>query len=120
VANEVFIVIPLVPPSVNHYKMRTRRGVTFVYSSAARFKEAVAIFSKGQRVTGAAYEVRVVVYLGKGQRSDLDNLLKIPIDGLVAARVIASDAGIMRLIAEKGRDRANPRTEITVKPWEEA
>jgi Holliday junction resolvase RusA-like endonuclease len=47
-----------------------------------------------------------------------DNFNKVIIDALVAARVIPGDAGRNRVTVDKGRDWANPRTEITVKARE--
>lgn len=116
-SQEVKFTVPLVPPSVNHYKMRTNRGVTFVGKEAKAFKQAVAIFSRGQQLEAEAYEVSAVFYLGHGQRGDLDNLLKCTLDGLAESRVIRTDAAVMRLTAEKSRDKENPRTEITVKEF---
>jgi Holliday junction resolvase RusA-like endonuclease len=110
----VKIVIPLIPPSVNHYKMRTRKGVTFVSREAKSFKEAVAVIAGGQRSDGKFFRVHIAVFLGKGGKGDVDNFAKCCLDGLADARVIHSDAAITSLTIEKSRDIENPRTEITV------
>jgi len=114
---KVSFTVPLVPPSVNHYKMRTRKGVTFVSKEAIAFKEAVAVYGRGLHVEAEAYQVTAHIYLGLGQRGDLDNFLKCALDGLTAANVIRSDAAVTKIIAEKFRDRENPRTEFTIEAW---
>lgn len=107
--------VPLVPPSVNHYKMRTRKGVTFVSKEAKEFKRQVGICARGQSVSAEKYQVTIRIYLGHKGKGDIDNFLKCALDGIAEAGVIHSDAAITHLIAEKYRDRKNPRTEITVK-----
>lgn len=109
------IVIPLIPPSVNHYKLRTRKGVTFVSAEAKAFKAAVGLFARGARVRAGEYEVRLGIYLGKGNKGDVDNFAKCCLDGLTEAGVIHSDAAIVSLTIQKFRDREKPRTEITVR-----
>lgn len=111
---KVSFTVPLVPPSVNHYKMRTRKGVTFVSKEAKAFKEAVAIYGRGLHVEAEAYHVTTRIFLGVGQRGDVDNFLKCALDGLAAAHIIRSDAAVQKITAEKFRDRENPRTEFTI------
>jgi Holliday junction resolvase RusA-like endonuclease len=114
------ITVPLIPPSVNHYKMRTRRGVTFVSDEAKAYKLAVYYHSLRsstdplKRFDSGNLSVEVTVYQGKGDKGDVDNYAKCVLDGLVEAGVIHSDAAITDLILRKRRDRENPRTEITV------
>jgi Holliday junction resolvase RusA-like endonuclease len=120
VSDSVHITVPIVPPSVNHYKMRTRKGVTFVTEDAKTYKKAVYYHSlrsstdPERRFDGGNLSVEVVVYQGKGDKGDVDNYAKCVLDGLVEAGVIHSDAAITDLILRKRRDRENPRTEITV------
>lgn len=111
------LVIPLIPPSVNHYKMRARNGHYFVTKEAKAFKEAIAIFyANGKHDVSWAwrYQVDVALYLGKGQRLDADNCGKVILDGLQEAGVISSDAKVMAFSVKKYRDRDNPRTVIEV------
>lgn len=116
----VQIVVPLIPPSVNHYKMRTRRGVTFVTADAKAFKAAVCYCSLRNTTdpfktfADCDLEVEVIVYQGKGNKGDVDNYAKCVLDGLVEAGVIRSDAAITDLTLRKRRDRDNPRTEINI------
>lgn len=112
---QVSFTVPLVPPSVNHYKMRTRKGVTFVSGEAKAFKQAVAIFGRGQAVEAESYEVSLQIFLGKNGKGDADNFAKCCLDGLVEGGIIRTDAAINKLTIEKTRDWKNPRTEITVK-----
>jgi Holliday junction resolvase RusA-like endonuclease len=121
---EVCFVIPLTPPSVNHYKTRTRRGVTFVSDEAKAYKAAVAMFARRQSMCAGLtttqlgklhYELEVTVYFGKGQKGDGDNLWKCVGDGLKEAGVIHSDAAVSDWIMRVRRDWLNPRTEIAVR-----
>ena len=108
--------VPLVPPSVNHYVKHTRSGRHYVTAEARAFKDSIAIFAAGQTVAAKEYGVEIAVFLGKGDRIDIDNIPKCCLDGLKDAGVIHSDAAITKLTLEKGRDWQNPRTEIEVKP----
>jgi len=58
--------------------------------------------------------VGIVIYLGKGQKGDLDNFSKVCLDSLTACKAIHSDAAVAELFMQKFRDIQNPRTEITV------
>lgn len=110
--------VPLIPPSVNHYKQPRRGGRGFyVTGEATAFKEAVAIFARGKVSTpySSGLSVEINIYLGRGKKGDIDNFAKVCLDGLVEAGIIQSDAGVQELIMRKDRDNANPRTEITVK-----
>lgn len=107
--------VPLVPPSVNSYVRHTRKGRHYVSKEAKAFKEAVAIFGRGQTIRAESYEVRLSIYLGRNGRGDADNFGKVCLDGLVEGGIIRSDADVDRLTIEKFRDRENPRTEIEVK-----
>ena len=113
-AQELTIVVPLEPPSVNHYVKHTRTGRHYVTAEATAFMDAVAIFARGRRLKGDAYRVGFIVYQGKGSKGDVDNYGKVVMDGLAKAGVIHSDAAVNLLTIAKARDWKNPRTEITV------
>ena len=139
----VSFTVPLVPPSVNHYKlpagMRRDRTTgrfrpTFKLSpEALAYKQAVAIFARQATVTPenerdrrcVRYGLFVRVILGKGQHGDGDNFWKCIADGLVEAGVIHTDARVYRWYLDVvDTDRENPRTEITamvlsVEEWPE-
>jgi Holliday junction resolvase RusA-like endonuclease len=124
------IEIPLVPPTVNHYKRPAiirRRGKPPVKGQvltdeARAFKAAVAICARGETVAPATeserrkvrYQLQAIVYLGKGQRGDGDNFWKCLADGLKEAGVIHSDAAVTRWNIDVARDRENPRTVVEV------
>jgi Holliday junction resolvase RusA-like endonuclease len=124
-----FTVPYLIPPSGNHYRVpcvfrdlygKTRRGFK-VTPEAKAYKEAVAVFARGRTVAPpdalkkkTAYDVRMVVVLGRGQRGDEDNFHKVGIDALISAGVIHSDA-YAHCVCDVIRDqRDKPRTEYTV------
>lgn len=111
----VWIVIPLVPPSVNMYVRHTRTGRHYVTKEAQTFKDAVFAYSARRKVRADAYEVEVFVYLGKGDRGDADNFWKVILDALVAAGTIDTDAKASDITLRKRRDWESPRTEIRVR-----
>ena len=118
--NQVSFTVPLVPPSVNHYKKPRMGGRGYyIADEALAFFKAVAIFGRGQTVEAESYEVGLQIFLGKRGKGDADNFAKVCLDGLVRAGIIRTDAGIQKLTIEKFRDWANPRTEITVKAIQE-
>ncbi len=114
------LVIPGTPPSVNHYKVKTRRGVTFVTSEALRFKRDVAVIANHlslcghERKSKNRYAVSIEVYRGAKAKGDVDNYAKLPLDALTEAFVIHSDDAVDELHIFKYRDVGNPRTVITV------
>jgi crossover junction endodeoxyribonuclease RusA len=114
----VEIIVPLLPPSVNHYVKHTRNGRHYVTKEAAAFKDAVALFSKGQQIRLEAYYIEIWFNLGKGVKLDLDNAPKLVLDGLVAAGVIHSDAAVTDLTLHKRRNWKQESTQITI--WQPA
>ncbi len=116
------ITVPLVAPSVNHYKQPsvTRAGHIHwrITPEATAFKDAMRLCARRQMVRGKAYKLEVWIFLGKGQRGDGDNFFKVTADALVEAGVIDSDAKIINWHLYKRRDPANPRTELVVEAIE--
>jgi Holliday junction resolvase RusA-like endonuclease len=124
----IILEIPFTPPSVNHYKkpitLRTSNGprLSFALTDEARaFRDAVAIFARGQTLvpltaterTKIRYALTVTVFLGKNESGDADNYWKCIADSLVKAGVIHSDARVRRWHIEvEDEDRQNPRTLI--------
>ena len=114
--SQVWFVVPLVPPSVNHYVKHARSGIHYVTKDGLAFKEAVFICAQRRQVVKCkAYSLEATVYLGKKQRLDGDNAWKCIADGLKEAKVIHSDAAVKRWLLVIERDWHNPRTEILVK-----
>jgi Holliday junction resolvase RusA-like endonuclease len=117
---EISFTVPLVPPSVNHYKKPRGRGKWYVTGEAQAFKDAVALFARGKRVIAKTYAVDILIYLGANAKGDIDNYAKVVLDGLKDAGVIHSDAAVTVLHMRKARcgpsAADHPRTEIYV--WE--
>jgi len=113
--------VPGTPVSVNHYvKHRIIAGHIGSYKTrkSQGFARDLTIIAAGQQLRcKQGYEVEYIVFHGKGERGDVDNRAKVILDALVTAGVIDTDSKVMRMIAEKGRDAENPRTEITVRPY---
>lgn len=108
--------IPLIPPSVNHYKIPKSAGRGFYVTKEAKaFKAAVASLTRGS-VKAEWYEVTITLYLGKNQKGDADNFNKVVLDALVEARIITTDARV-KPQAIPLRDWDNPRTEVEIKEW---
>lgn len=110
--------VPMVPPSVNHYVKHTRTGRHYVTDVADEFKSAVQLCALSRSVEAEAYSVEIGIYLGAGKRGDIDNFAKLALDSLVSAGVITSDAKVMRLVMQKGRDARDPRTEFAIEAWQ--
>jgi Holliday junction resolvase RusA-like endonuclease len=119
----LLVSIPLTPPSVNHY-MKHRvaslngRDTVMSYPSreAKEWWKAVGICAGGRSLIADGFEIAYVVYQGSNERGDVDNYAKCILDALVKAEVIDSDHKVTALHAYKVRDRANPRTEIFIRP----
>lgn len=111
---ELDFCVPLIPPSVNHYKKPKRGGGYYVSREAIAFKKAVPICAKQMQVRHPYYAIEIYVCLGYGQKVDLDNCSKVILDGLVEGGQIHSDAAVTCLTLHKRRDWQNPRTCITV------
>lgn len=112
-SDSVYFNVPMVPPSVNAYVRHTRTGRHYVSKEAKAFKEAVALFAKGQQIRAKAFCVDITIFLGPGQKGDLDNFAKCVLDGLVEAGIIDSDAKVTILQMAKYRS-LNARTRIEI------
>lgn len=127
--NELTLVIPLEPPSGNHYKtFRVVSGpggayVSWYLTAAAKMWNsavdgvvAIRDFSEVAKVRlSDKHSITYTVYQGHGSRGDVDNYAKCILDALVKAGVLKSDASVIDLHAHKRRDRLNPRTEIHIR-----
>ena len=119
------LTIPGIPPSGNHYiKHGVIRGQLRSYKTAEarKFAATVAAIVAGRTIAPespkerkkVAYRIIVEVILGKKQRQDADNGLKVTIDSLKDCKVIHSDARVQEAIGRvdwKQRP-AQGRTEI--------
>jgi Holliday junction resolvase RusA-like endonuclease len=128
------LTVPGIPPSVNHYKKprnwRCGRGF-YLTRDANRFQNTVSILARDRRAQDTVsewlmavperhrrYRVSLTIFLGKGQRGDRDNFRKVPLDALVKAGVIHSDARVVDDPVQLERDWANPRTVIEVEAFD--
>jgi len=97
--------VPLLPPSVNHYKQPRRGGGWYRAADAIAFVDAVCVFSHRIMVTGNFYEISLTFHLGpkkqKLSSNDLDNFLKVALDSLARARVIVNDGRVLDLSVHK-------------------
>lgn len=109
--------VPGTPPSVNHYVKHTRTGKHYKSREAMEFMDDVARVCVARKIKGMIwknYEVHILVYLGEGQKGDIDNFSKCALDSIVSAGVIVSDCRVTVLVMRKLRDAANPRTEFKI------
>lgn len=94
--------VPLVPPSVNHYKMPRRQGGFFITKEAQAFIEAVSMIGRSAArtlpVEGKYYRVELTVYVltKRFLRGDSDNMEKVAFDALTKAGLITDDRYITR------------------------
>jgi len=110
----VKIVVPLLPPSVNHYKKPRANGRGYyVTPEATAFQTALALIAGRKSITAASYAVTISLTQGPRQRGDLDNYSKVVLDSLVKAGVIDTDAKVTELHMSKQRGKES-QTEITV------
>lgn len=97
--------VPLLPPSVNHYKQPRRGGGFYRAAECMSFIEAVCILSRKTPVAGVTYELDLTFYLPPSKRSlksnDLDNFLKVSLDALATAGVITNDGAVLDLHIHK-------------------
>lgn len=110
--------VPLLPPSVNHYKKPTaRRGHIewYVTDEAKAFIQAVGLFSRNESVRFEKYYVEIYLNLGPKARMDVDNCAKVVLDSLAKCGIIHSDAFVTDLAIHKRR-APESRTCITI--WE--
>lgn len=94
--------IPLVPPSVNHYKQPRKNGGWFITKEAQAFIDAVCMIGRTQvpnlPIVGQYYEVWIVVYLrtSRFHSVDSDNMQKVEFDALTKAGIVRDDRYITR------------------------
>jgi Holliday junction resolvase RusA-like endonuclease len=129
-----FVVPGLIPPTGNMY---VRHAVingqlrSYQTKEAKAFKAIVAAYAQRRTISPIAkkdqakvkYRVIITVVLGKKQRQDADNGLKVGIDSLKECGVIHSDARVAEAIGRViWNDRERPRTIFfaeVIKPTQE-
>jgi Holliday junction resolvase RusA-like endonuclease len=98
--------VPLLPPSVNHYRGVSKNGGFYRKREAVAFVDAVCVLSRKTMVTGNFYTVEIFFFLGPSKQrnlssNDLDNFQKVGIDALVRAGVIKTDGRVLDLYLHK-------------------
>ena len=105
------LILP-VPPSVNHYWIRTRKGSAL--SEAGRtYKALVALQCRAMNlapIQTGTLGLHIAVYR-PAKRGDIDNYLKGILDAL-KGYVFNDDSQVVKLIVERFDDKANPRVEV--------
>lgn len=115
VIGEIHFVVPGIPPSVNMYVRHTRSGKHYRTAEATGFMQSIAIYAPRQKFNAKSYHVEITIWLGKGDKGDIDNFAKCVLDGLVRAEIIHSDSAVTRLLLTKERDPgAEAATAISV------
>ena len=77
--NMIDLVIPLTPPSANHYKVPTRRELAdgrrfFKYTPETKaWFDAIALFVRHRQMAGEEHAVWYKVYRGRGERGDISS-----------------------------------------------
>lgn len=126
--SELRLVVPMIPPSGNHYKsyrvvMPKHGGKPFVQwyltPEAEAFYGCVQIVAAGRRIRGESLEVSYIVFLPTRRKSDTDNYSKCIWDSLTHAGVIEDDKLIDDGHQHRRYDPNNPRTVIVVKSDQE-
>lgn len=117
--------IPMLPPGFNHYVEHPTQGVHVKSAAAKAWERDFPLFSRGQFITGKRFAATLRFTFGPGDRGDVDNFNKLPLDCCAKAGMLRnhkgdwlSDAWIKRLVvdildSEEDRKRG-PQTEITL------
>src|SRR5436305_2001435 len=101
------ITIPMLPPSVNHYIEHPAAGVHRKSAAAKAWENDWPIFARGQFIVGKRFAVFLRFRFGPGDRGDVDNFGKLPLDCIGKSGMLRdargkwlSDAWVKRLIVE--------------------
>jgi Holliday junction resolvase RusA-like endonuclease len=97
--DKVFLKCPFLPPSVNKCYSRYRNSVHLT-TEAKTFKDKVAALCVGKKKIPGQVSLYIRVHKQTARRFDLDNLLKLLIDG-TQKRLFGDDSLVMRIVAEK-------------------
>lgn len=103
------------PPSANRYWRALGRGHVTRSREAKAYLEEVGWLCRSLDTQPVAGDVEVEMRVYRpARRRDLDNHLKVALDAL-QGHLYHDDKQIVRLVAERYDDKANPRLEVTVR-----
>ena len=95
--------VPLVPPSVNHYKQPNGQRGFFITREAKAFIDAACAFGKSAAPViphaGRYFEITITVFLRRAlfHREDVDNYSKVALDSISKyAGIITDDRYVTR------------------------
>ena len=116
---EIKIVLPLIPPTINKYIGRSN---IFEYQSdKKKIHRAISLLTVGKKYNINKCKMKVTYYFKDKRRHDPSNYDKMLLDGLVEANVITDDnySVITEFTTTGDYDKNNPRTEIIIEILEE-
>lgn len=108
------------PMSINNAKrpLPVKGKLRLVTTGSARkWKDSAKVQLMAQHMPAPAIEIPCEVCIDlylPTLAGDADNYVKLTLDALQDARVIANDRQVQRLTVSKQKDKENPRTEITI------
>lgn len=113
------IVIPGLPPSVNHAHITTARGRRILSDTARAYVEATGWEARAARLRddwgwkSQWLRVSIKLYWPNNRRRDTHNCIKLIADG-VAAGITRDDRWFLIHEERPEVDRANPRAVVTI------
>ena len=108
-------VISEIPPSINKYI--GRQDVWRYRAEKARWKSIMCVYCRPKpKKPIERAKVSIVFYFPDNRGRDYDNYLKMLLDGLTAAGIIADDnfKAVPEMILKGTVDKENPRIEIEI------
>ena len=114
---ETSMVIPALPPTVNHYwgQNGTRK---FLQPKGLHFRQLTELASKSQDVPkfeDRRLELQIYLYASSRRKFDLDNRCKALLDAMEHAEIFENDSQIDRLIVIRGEVKPHEMTVVFIK-----
>ena len=116
--NNLTVIVPMLPPSVNHCYRNNGRGGRILTDEAKTFRELVYYEARstaqltGWELPAGALAFTLVLVFGDDRRCDIDNRIKSAIDA-VALALGFDDARVRRIVIEHaGVERCRPLCEM--------